>query len=87
MPRFEFNVKSAVVASKVPPFNVKWPADGEPGAAPKPLSALILSLPAEIVVTPVNVFVPDNVNVPEPALVKLPDPLITPDIITRISSC
>ena len=31
-------------------------------------------------VTPVNVFVPDKVNVPEPALVKLPDPLITPDI-------
>ena len=42
----------------------------------------MLSLPAEIVVTPVNVFVPDNVNVPEPALVKLPDPHITPETIS-----
>ena len=33
-------------------------------------------------VTPVNVFVPDNVNVPEPALVKLPDPLITPETVS-----
>ena len=40
----------------------------------------MLSLPALIVVTPENVFVPDKVRVPEPALLKLPDPLITPDI-------
>ena len=76
MPRFELSVKSAV-DSKVPPFNVKWPAVGEPGAAPKPLSALILTLPAVIVVDPEKVFVPDKVKVPEPALLKLPDPLIT----------
>ena len=40
----------------------------------------MLSLPALIVVTPENVFVPDKVRVPEPALLKLPDPLITPEI-------
>ena len=43
---------------------------------------LILSLPALIVVTPENVFVPDKVRVPEPALVKLPGPLITPEIVS-----
>ena len=29
-----------------------------------------------------KVFVPDNVKVPEPALVKLPDPLITPETVS-----
>ena len=38
------------------------------------------NVPAEMVVDPVKVFVPDNVNVPEPAFVKLPAPLITPEI-------
>ena len=38
------------------------------------------NVPAEIVVEPVKVFVPDNVKVPEPAFVKLPAPLITPEI-------
>ena len=47
---------------------------------------LILSLPALIVVTPENVFVPDKVRVPEPALVKLPDPLITPEISRSVVS-
>ena len=49
MPRFELSVKSAV-DSKVPPFNVKLPAVGEPGAAPNPLSAPILIVHAFIVV-------------------------------------
>ena len=38
------------------------------------------NVPAEMVVDPVKVFVPDNVKVPEPAFVKLPAPLITPEI-------
>ena len=46
----------------------------------------MLSLPALIVVTPENVFVPDKVRVPEPALVKLPDPLITPEISLSVVS-
>ena len=46
----------------------------------------MLSLPALIVVTPENVFVPDKVRVPEPALLKLPDPLITPDISRSVVS-
>ena len=49
IPRFELSVKSAVEFN-VPPFNVKCPAVAEPGAAPNPLSALILIVPAFIVV-------------------------------------
>ena len=51
IPRFELSVKSAEECN-VPPFNVKWPAEAEPGADPKPLSALILIVPALIVVEP-----------------------------------
>ena len=52
MPLFELSVKSAEEC-KVPPFNVKCPAVAEPGAAPNPLSALILMVPPFIVVEPV----------------------------------
>ena len=31
---------------------------------------------------PEYVFVPDKVKVPEPALAKLPDPLITPETVS-----
>ena len=47
----ELRVKSAVDCN-VPPFNVRWPAVGDPGADPKPLSALILIVPPLIVVVP-----------------------------------
>ena len=46
------SVKSAVDCN-VPPFKVKWPAVAEPGAAPKPVSELILIVPEFIVVVPV----------------------------------
>ena len=36
------------------------------------------NVPAEIVVEPVKVFVPDNVKVPEPVFVRLFDPAIIP---------
>ena len=36
------------------------------------------SVPVEIVVEPVKVFVPDNVKVPEPVFVRLFDPAIIP---------
>ena len=62
MPRFELSVKSAEECN-VPPFNVKCPAVAEPGAAPNPLSALILIVPALIVVDPEYVLVPERVNV------------------------
>ena len=81
MPLFELSVKSAEEC-KVPPFNVKCPAVADPGADPKPLSALILIVPALIVVDPEYVLVPDKVKVPEPAFAKLPDPLITPEIVS-----
>ena len=71
-------VKSAVDC-KIPPFNVKCPAVAVPGAAPKPLSALILIVPPLIVVVPEYVFAPDKVKVPEPLFVSNPVPLITPD--------
>ena len=51
IPLFELSVKSAEECN-VPPFNVKCPAVAEPGAAPNPLSALILIVPALIVVHP-----------------------------------
>jgi hypothetical protein len=48
----------------------------ESGSDPDPLS---FREPAEIVVAPVNVLMPENVSVPEPCFVKLPlVPLITP---------
>ena len=81
IPRFELSVKSAEECN-VPPFNVKCPAVAEPGAAPNPLSAPIVIVPALIVVDPEYVLVPDKVKVPEPALAKLPDQLITPEIVS-----
>jgi hypothetical protein len=44
-------VKSAEDCN-VPPFKVKWPAVVEPGADPKPLSALIIIVQEFIVVVP-----------------------------------
>ena len=41
-----------VVDCKVPPFKIKCPAVADPGADPKPLSALILIAPPLIVVVP-----------------------------------
>ena len=42
------------------------------------------NVPAEIVVAPVYVFVPVNVNVPAPLFVNAPEPLITPAIETGL---
>jgi hypothetical protein len=44
-------VKSAEDCN-VPPFKVRWPAVADPGADPKPLSALMLIVPEFIVVVP-----------------------------------
>ena len=41
-----------------------------------------MRVPALIVVFPLYVFVPDKVKIPEPAFVKLPAPLITPDMVS-----
>ena len=51
MPRLALSVKVAVFAS-VPPLIVRTPGVAEPGAAPRPLSAAMLSVPALIVVVP-----------------------------------
>ena len=51
MPLFVLKVKLAVDRN-VPPFKVKWPDEAEPGVAPSPFSALILMVPAFIVVDP-----------------------------------
>ena len=52
IPRFVLNIISAVVF-KVPPLNVILAAVADPGVAPRLLSALMLNVPAEIVVIPV----------------------------------
>ncbi len=52
IPLLELSVKSAVDC-KAPPFRIKRPAVTDPGAAPRPLSAAMLIVPAEIVVVPV----------------------------------
>ena len=51
----------------VPPFKVRWLAVADPGADPKPLSALMLIVPEFIVVVPAYVLTPDKVKVPEPS--------------------
>ena len=61
-------------------------ASAEDGVAPNPADAEIETFPAEIVVEPVNVFVPLKVSVPEPAFVNDPDPLITPDKVLLFTS-
>ena len=50
----------------------------EPGVVPNVLSAFTLNIPADIILEPVWVFVPDKVKVPAPALVIVPAPVITP---------
>ena len=80
MPLFELSVKSAEECN-VPPFNVRCPAVAEPGAAPNPLSALILIVPALIVVDPEYVLVPERVKVPESTLVNVPEPAIIPPYV------
>ena len=77
IPRFELSVKSAEECN-VPPFNVKCPAVADPGAAPNPLSAPILIVPALIVVDPEYVFTPESNNVPFPDFVRLFDPAMIP---------
>jgi len=62
------------VYCKVPPPNTKLVAalvafPKLPATPPSPIVAT-LNVPALIVVTPVNVFVPDKVNLPAPALVS-----------------
>jgi len=52
IPRLALSVKPAV-AARVPPFMTKSPGVAEPGAAPKLLSMLTLSVPPVIVVVPV----------------------------------
>ncbi len=39
---------------------------------------MIDNVPSLMVVAPVKVLVPDSVNVPEPFLIRLPEPEITP---------
>ena len=51
MPRFEFNVKLAVVCSE-PPLSTNWPGVALTGAEPRFASALSEIRPALIVVTP-----------------------------------
>ena len=41
-----------------------------------------VSVPAEIVVSPVYVLLVENVKVPDPTLVKEPDPDITPETVS-----
>ena len=52
IPRFVLNIISAVVF-KVPPLNVILVAVTDAGVAPRLLFALMLNVPAEIVVIPV----------------------------------
>ena len=74
IPRFAFNVNEAFVRS-VPPLNTRWPAVGDPGGTPSPLSALMDTVPALIVVEPVNVFTAGRYSVPVPLFVRVPDPV------------
>ena len=77
MPRLAFSVKLAA-ASKVPPFKTRLPAVALPGTAPRSLSAAITSVPADTVVPPLKVLLPDRFNTePAPICVTLPVPLIT----------
>src|SRR5438034_490393 len=77
MPRFEFNVRLAVVV-RLPPPNVSCPAVALAGAAPRLLSALTLKVPALMVAVPPKVFAPESVSVPDPDLVSDPLLLMTP---------
>lgn len=62
-PRLLFNVMLAVI-NKAPPFSTNDPGVVVLGAVPKLASAPMDKVPAEIVVLPVYVFVPDKVVVP-----------------------
>ena len=48
------------------------------GIAPRALSPPILKIPADIILEPVWILVPDNIKIPAPALVIVPAPAITP---------
>ena len=76
MPRLASRL-AAPMACNVPPLKVISLAVVELGTAPKLRSVLIDKIPAEIVVIPVNVLVPESVTVFDPTLAK-PAPLITP---------
>ena len=52
MPRFALSA-NVVVVDNVPPFNVRCPGVGDPGAVPSAESAPIDKVPAVIVVEPV----------------------------------
>jgi len=86
IPRLAESVKLAVVVCNVPPLNVKSLAVTLPGAVPKLVSALRLNLPPLIAVAPVYVFAPDKVSVPDPTLVTLPVPLMTPLNVVLVES-
>ena len=43
-----------------------------------------VSVPAEIVVSPVYVLAPEKVNIPEPAFSKEPNPEITPETVSSL---
>ena len=81
IPLFVFKVIVSVI-NNVPPLNVRRSAS-KLEILPNPASVLIDKIPAEIVVIPVWVFVPDKTKVPVPALVNTaasPSLAITPVI-------
>jgi hypothetical protein len=86
IPRLVSSIENVAVVCRVPPFKVSWSAVGEPGFAPRPVSAAIESMPPLIVVLPVYVLTPLKVAVPEPVFVSVtPDPasiaLIVPELV------
>ena len=79
-PRDASSVKLSV-ADRVPPF-----INTSALVAPSPASADTAMAPAEIVVEPVKVFVPDSVSVPDPSLTRSPAPEITPEnVVSDVS--
>ena len=76
IPRSVDREKFAVVAS-VPPFRRNWLATSD-AALPSPESAAIEMVPAEMVVAPVYVLMPESVSVPAPIFVNVPLPATMP---------
>ena len=74
------------VVFKVPPLKIILSASTVPGVAPILAEDEIAIVPAEMVVEPEYVLDPDNVKVPEPALVRAPAPEITQEIVSSPES-
>ena len=85
IPLSESRVNSPVVFN-VPPFNVIKSETALPGSAPKLLSAVILTVPAEIPIFPVLVLDPDKVRIPLPCFIRFPAPDRTPEIVLLLLS-